>query len=275
MAAAEPREAMIIDDDGVVEYGAESAPRGGPGSAIRVVRPYRNQPDRMVGKIFGSDSQGDYHCSGAVVQAGNRSVVMTAGHCVFNTNTGQWANRVVFVPAYGSSGQGTRPYGLWSDYNLWSHIEWTQYGNYEVDVGAVVIQPRNGQRIQNVVGAHRIGVGQPVSGAFRPWGYPAQAPFTGWDQWYCAAPVAGRDVDDGYGPPTIGVRCNLTPGSSGGPWLRAIAANGIGTVLGDLLPIHGLGDPLRAVLRSDGSSGVHRRLLRPLRRQPEPARKEA
>jgi V8-like Glu-specific endopeptidase len=228
IAGAEPRDIATIDDGGAAPE--ESGTEGGSTIADRVPRPYRNQPDRMVGKVFGSDSGGDYSCSGAVVQAQNRSVVWTAGHCVYNTQTDEWADDVVFIPAYSSNRRGQRPYGTWVATNLWSHVEWTNFGNYEVDVGAIVVRPQNRRRIQQRVGAHYIRFGRPTAGIFRPYGYPAQHPFSGFDQWRCASRIMVREPDQGYGPQTLGVRCDLNPGASGGPWLRGINRRGVGTI---------------------------------------------
>jgi len=80
MANAPSRDIAVVGEDGTVEYVEEPTAQGGAGQAVRVPRPCTNRPDRMVGEIFGSDSQGDYSCSGSVVTTGNQSVVSTAGH---------------------------------------------------------------------------------------------------------------------------------------------------------------------------------------------------
>jgi len=227
MAAAEPRDLLTLDDEGEV---VGAAPEGGATLADRVPRPYTNAPDRMVGKVFGSDSRGDYFCSGSVVQAQNRSVVWTAGHCLYNTVTDEWADRVVFVPGYSSARRGHRPFGLWADATLWSHVEWTHFGNFEFDVGAIVVRPHGRRGIQQVTGYQEIRFNRGIAGVFRPYGYPADPPFSGNDQWRCASRIIEREPHQGFGPQTLGVRCDLNPGSSGGPWLRNLDRSGVGVI---------------------------------------------
>lgn len=262
MANAQPRDIAVIEEDGRLEYLDATTTEAARGQAAPVPRPYTDRPDRMIGRIFGTDIRGDFSCSGSVVAAGNRSVVATAGHCIYNIET-SWAQNVVFVPAFGSRRANRRPLGTWSAYQLWADAEWLFRNNLEVDVGAVVIRPKNGRRIQQRVGGHRLGFNKPVRGAVVPWGYPARFPFSGQDQWRCLGPIVARGRFPGTGPRTMGVRCNLKPGSSGGPWLRGFDAAGTGMVVSvnsyryrgsPILFGPYFGDQAREVFRTAGQS---------------------
>ncbi len=61
-------------------------------------------PFRSHGKVFltvsGGTAPGDYICSGTALSSNNRSVVWTAGHCVFDDLGGGYATNFTFVPAY-------------------------------------------------------------------------------------------------------------------------------------------------------------------------------
>ena len=70
---------------------------------------YQQFPYLFVGKVFFTiPGQGDYVCSGSVINAPNRSLVWTAGHCVYTLGAG-WHTNFVFVPARHES---TNPYAL-------------------------------------------------------------------------------------------------------------------------------------------------------------------
>ena len=70
---------------------------------------------RAHGKVFftvkGGTDPGDFVCSGTAVNSRNRSVVWTAGHCVYDAELGGGKSvNFSFVPAYAN---GNAPYGEW------------------------------------------------------------------------------------------------------------------------------------------------------------------
>src|SRR3954454_20426400 len=82
--------------------------------ALAVPKPYTNLPDRLNGKVvFTKALGGDYVCSATSINSENKSVVWTAGHCVHNGGGGTWHRNWIFVPAYSSSTNGSRPYGTY------------------------------------------------------------------------------------------------------------------------------------------------------------------
>ena len=62
-----------------------------------------------------------YQCSGAVVDSPAGNVVITAGHCVVDPETGAAARSVVFVPGYR---EGREPYGSFAATRWVTTPEW-------------------------------------------------------------------------------------------------------------------------------------------------------
>jgi hypothetical protein len=183
--------------------------------------PMTDMPARTFGKVFFTDpgDGNDYVCSGTVINAENKSVVWTAGHCVHEGTgaTGRWMQNWVFVPAYQD---GTAPYGAWTRRELWTTTNWVKYESPRYDLGAAVLQSLNGQRIADVVGGEGIAFSQPLGQAYMSFGYPAEAPFDGEHLFLCQSPYGGPDYPGRTaGPATIRIACDMTGGSSGGGWL--------------------------------------------------------
>jgi len=167
-------------------------------------------------------------CSGTAVQAGNRSIVVTAGHCVHDFGhwlTGRW----VFVPGYR---YGERPLGTFAAEWLGTTPQWRKGENGNFDVGmAVVSRNERGQRLSDVVEADKIAWGLPRRQVFDVYGYPVEEPFDGATLQRCAqTPYEGHDFLSFLtsGPLDLAVDCNVTPGSSGGGWvIRGDTLNGV------------------------------------------------
>jgi hypothetical protein len=176
---------------------------------------------RTHGKVFltitGGDRPGDYVCSGTSVNSRNRSLVWTAGHCVFDHRyDGGRAVNFSFVPAHD---RGATPYGIWPARKLATTGRWRRDGNLRFDLGAAIVRRRGGATLQATVGGRGIGFDQPRRQSYSIFGYPAEGPFDGEREYRCDSPYRGSDLPGGPGPMTIGSRCNMTPGSSGGGWI--------------------------------------------------------
>src|SRR5439155_15822696 len=63
---------------------------------------------KTAGRVFFLFNGAKASCSGDAVTSGNKSVVITAGHCV--KYQGTWHTNWVFVPGYNN---GNAPYGEW------------------------------------------------------------------------------------------------------------------------------------------------------------------
>jgi hypothetical protein len=175
---------------------------------------------RAHGKVFftvkGGSAPGDYVCSGTAVNSFNKSVVWTAGHCVYDTQDGGGKSvNFMFVPAYD---QGEAPYGTWTAKRLATTRQWKQ-GSLRFDLGAAVMRRNDGRRLQSVVGARGIGFNQPRDQNYTAFGYPALGIFTGELEYSCGSSSQGSDSPGGSGPNTMAISCNMTGGSSGGGWI--------------------------------------------------------
>lgn len=192
---------------------------------LRKVSPYRT-----VGRIFFRRGGNNYVCSGASVVSKPYNVVFTAGHCL-NDGAGTWSKDVIFVPGR-RTGRNKNPYGSFPARTLWAPEGWVFQELYAYDIGAFSVRKNSkGKTLQQSVGA--LGFAYNV-GRVQHWdvfGYPAVAPFSGDKLTTCAAAFAVQEDMGGTGPDTNGVGCDMTGGSSGGPWIlrlrRGNLVNGV------------------------------------------------
>ncbi|RAX18341.1 hypothetical protein DC347_02440 [Pseudarthrobacter sp. AG30] len=187
------------------------------------VQPMANaseSPVPHIGKVFFTLGGTDYVCSANSVAAANRSTVSTAGHCI-NEGPGAFATRFTFVPAYLN---GSAPYGKWTARALYAPTQWSSSGNMQYDTGFAVMSPLNGRNLADVVGASGVRFNAARGLAYKAFGYPAAPPFNGESLKSCS----GTATNDPYNPQfnTQGIPCNMTGGSSGGPWFIGTSAGG-------------------------------------------------
>ncbi len=185
---------------------------------------------RQNGAIFIvlPDGFGFGRCSGTAVDAPNRSVVITAGHCV--NEFGHWFNQDwVFVPGYHD---GVRPFGVFVAKWLGATGPWVSGGSENADVGAAVVsRNERGQTLGAAVGGDKIAWGLSPSQVFDVHGYPVAAPFDGASQRLCAGtPFLGHDLISFLqpGPLNLALTCEVTGGASGGGWtIHGDVLNGV------------------------------------------------
>jgi hypothetical protein len=213
--------------------GAPSVTRKAPAAAApaqQIPPPYTSAPTRTNGKVFFTDDGLNYVCSGTAVLSGNKSVVWTAGHCVhdgasnFHTN---WT----FVPAYAD---GSRPYGTWTARTLLTTSGWANSGDFSFDNGAAVVSANGGSALTDVVGGRNISFNYPRQQQYAAHGYPAAPPFNGQRLWVCNSPLIYDDTS--ANPPTMGIDCDMTGGSSGGGWIVGSAVASVNSYGYSTLP---------------------------------------
>lgn len=169
-------------------------------------------------------------CSGTSVNAPNRSVVFTAGHCVNEGGPGHWFNQDwVFVPGYHD---GVRPFGVFVAKWLGATKPWVDGGSENADVGAAVVsRNERGQRLGAAVGGDDIAWNLSPNQVFDVHGYPVEEPFDGATQRLCAGtPFLGHDLASFLwpGPLNLALTCDVTGGASGGGWtIRGNVLNGV------------------------------------------------
>jgi hypothetical protein len=196
-----------------------AAAKGGKGggssaaASTEVPLPYPS----AYGKVFfTSNSDVNYVCSGSALVSANESVVWTAGHCV-NEGPGAYYKNFVFVPAYRD---GSAPYGKFAATELLTTSGWLAGGEWGVDVGAAVVGTNaTGQTLSAAVDEAPIVFDAPRNQAYRLYGYPAAKKFSGQRLRVCQT-TWGMD-DASATPATMGAGCDMTGGSSGGPWVTA------------------------------------------------------
>jgi V8-like Glu-specific endopeptidase len=243
MRAAQPLE--VSGPRGSVSGGAGGARRGAPrriapvvslradfGSNFEGVADPTAPEFRVHGAIFLSLGIFGYgRCSGTAVHSRNRSVVVTAAHCINSGGSrGRWfKSRWVFVPGYR---YGQRPFGVFPARWLDTTRQWRANGSENFDVGAAVVgRNQRGETLGEAVGGTGIAWNLKPRQTFAVHGYPAEEPFDGETQRLCpAAKFLGHDPDSLLfpGPLNLAVACDVTGGASGGGWtIEGNTLNGV------------------------------------------------
>ncbi len=171
-------------------------------------------PLSTVGKVFFTSSAGqDMVCSGTAVASLNQSVVDTAGHCLYWN--GGWVKNVIFCPLYD---KGNTPYGCWAARDLEVPSDWIRArpNDFHHDFGMAIVSANNQGALTDVVGGAGWAFNQPVNQPFYAYGYPAGYPFDGQTRQSCEGST-GKSWQHGGGS-VVSIPCNMTGGSSGGPW---------------------------------------------------------
>ncbi|MEV6902948.1 hypothetical protein [Amycolatopsis sp. NPDC051372] len=230
---------------------SDNPPTGGPDGAPWTTG---NAVSKTVGRLFFTDHGEDSSCTATVVGSTNRSTVVTAGHCVNNTDllgeNNQWNAHSMFVPGYHD---GLAPYGKFvgrfgvAD-STWLANDQMNSAKFDIHDQAFVVLNRGeyGVSVQDKVGAaQKIGFDRPGGADVYQFGYPRASAdpareglpeYTGARLAFCTGPArewpGTPDFPDS--PNQWGTACVMGGGSSGGPRLRDFdAKTGLGTVVGD------------------------------------------
>ncbi|MFF6955020.1 trypsin-like serine peptidase [Streptomyces sp. NPDC008317] len=186
-----------------------------------------------AGKVFFQNSSGGtFACSATVANADNKSVVLTAGHCIVNAGTGESYQNWVFIPGYN---HGNRPFGTFSARVLywWSGYVSTA-GNANWDFAYAVVNTVNGRSLVDTVGAEGIAFNSPTGQHVHSFGYGgSDAEGNGEQLNHCE----GTEYPDaGRGDSTMwGIDCVQTGGSSGGGFLSNFDTGaGTGYLVGNI-----------------------------------------
>jgi len=171
-------------------------------------------PLSTVGKVFFTTGSGhDSMCSGTAVISSNHSVVDTAGHCLYMY--GGWSRNVIFCPLYDN---GNTPYDCWAARNVEVPSDWinAKPNDYHHDFGIAIVAPNSQGNLTDLVGGAGWAYNQPANQPFYAYGYPAGYPFDGQTRRSCEDRL-GTLSQHGDGN-VVSIPCNMTGGSSGGPW---------------------------------------------------------
>ena len=163
------------------------------------------------------DQRSGAFCSGSLI---GPSTLMTAGHCVYDTETAGYVDELIFIPAYSEDPEVTAPFGAWAASAVFTSKGYVEKGRLSQDIGAVVL---DGQ-VQNAVGARRIAFDLKASGrSFSIYGYPEKPgpPYDGSTLIGCRSSTRDRDPGHGRPYPIAAGPCDMQDGSSGGGWITA------------------------------------------------------
>jgi hypothetical protein len=197
-------------------------------------------PQRIHGKLFLTIGTTNAACSATVVKSFRANLILTAGHCVFDsspTSPGRvWATNVAFVPGYRN---GSAPFGVIPAIELRAPQSWIrEEGDIAFDLGAVNLAPGAGGEIQNWLGARGITFNRPdkkyKNNVFAIYGYPGQPPpYDGQSQIICNSQFVGFEAFSG----SVGAApCHQQQGSSGGGWVRKGKVNSVVSHGGCVIP---------------------------------------
>ncbi|MEE1941759.1 serine protease [Streptomyces sp. TRM 70361] len=261
-----------------------AGPRTGPAlpgtpaagrAASAVQAPWPHGAVRTVGKLIGTYPGGRLlTCSGAVVDAPNGSVVVTAAHCVHNPGEPRW-ERAWFVPGYHRHGTGSVVRSGWQVTSVQLAPDWRRGRLPEAlpyDYAFLTVEKKDGRTLQEHVGANRLDFA-PVDPGERTvaLGYPATGPYDGETLGHCTGFPTLLTTRDTRPPNTGGLlmeSCDLTRGSSGGPWLRDYDPR---SQSGTVVAVVSVGDDRGRVLGRPFPAEA-RRLLAAAGRVPAPSR---
>jgi hypothetical protein len=192
------------------------APQPPPFSSFAVPDP-TTPPLTTHGKVFGKlPGLGPFECSATVASSASRTVVFTAGHCVYDPQSGRAAKRLAFVPAYD---EGAQPFGKWTASASRTTRDWIRRGNFDFDYATLTIRPQGGLAIEDVVGGRPLATNQPRAQTYNAYGYPSNFA-NAQVMWGCRGAYAGDDPRPfPGGPAPVGMGCDMKTGASGGGWV--------------------------------------------------------
>jgi V8-like Glu-specific endopeptidase len=172
------------------------------------------------GKVFYSRGGQNYACSAAIVNTEGKDSVWTAGHCVHGGRGGSFHSNWTFIPAYDDDLPNVRPYGTWSSASLNARNAWTGDSDFSQDFGVATMSTNSsGEHIAEVFGGNGFAVNKGKRVTERSFGYPSESPFDGGNLMRCSGRTSPEwDSGDSWSQ-TLKVSCDMTRGSSGGPWL--------------------------------------------------------
>jgi V8-like Glu-specific endopeptidase len=194
---------------------------GGGGSVLGATWTGGGSVAKTTGKVFFTLGGVNYVCSASAVSSPNPSLVLTAGHCVHDGGGGGFATNWMFVPGYKN---GAAPFGQWTATELFTTDTWANENDgFDDDAGFATVTNGTVQSLTSKLTSSDGGAVIPAisfSGAdtaptYSAFGYPAAKKYKGQTLVYCQGKVrVGIDGADTYSLP-----CDMTGGSSGGPWI--------------------------------------------------------
>jgi hypothetical protein len=241
IASAKPRD-LERQANGQIQIKAKPQPPGGGGTVTGASWTGGGAVVAKTGKVLFTMGGGQWVCSATVIadptglNAGY-SAVLSAAHCLYDEAADVFATNWLFIPSYDTSATFTctqTTIGCWTATSLTVHSGWANEESLTTaatmhDFGVAVVGGggKTGTATQldtAVGGGYAVSTTAISSGTqVHAFGYPAAGRYKGKDLTYCAGPT----FPDGYNDDeTWGIACNMTGGSSGGPWFKSFANAG-------------------------------------------------
>ncbi|MER7673849.1 hypothetical protein ABTY61_36045 [Kitasatospora sp. NPDC096128] len=174
----------------------------------------------LVGAVFTRNADGDHFCTASVVDSAGLNLIVTAAHCVWDPKIGQRSD-LVFVPGYRN---GDTPSGVWPLLAVSVDDGWKDRADPDMDVAFAVVQAQNGQQVQQVLGANKLGVNRGYQVPVRVTGYPGSSD----------VPITCSNTTSEQSATQLRIDCpDYTGGTSGSPWVTDFdPSTRTGTVVG-------------------------------------------
>jgi V8-like Glu-specific endopeptidase len=174
-----------------------------------------------VGALFVRQGSADHFCTASVVTSPGRDLLITAAHCINGGRGSGYRQDIVFIPDYRN---GQAPFGVWTVRRLLVAPGWARDADPDLDVGFVVLQPHDGQNIEDILGANRLAFDPPYQELVRVTGYPASSD----------APITCLNYSSRLSATQLRFVCGgFTGGTSGSPWVvRFDRLTRTGTIVG-------------------------------------------
>ncbi|MGW4643868.1 trypsin-like serine peptidase [Sphaerisporangium sp. NPDC004334] len=207
---------------------------------------------RTIGKVFFRLGRQVYWCSASSIQGKYRNLVATAGHCVYDTDANRdTLDHWVFIPAFY---QGKAPFGIYVGKSAYTHFDFANYEDFDSDYAFVTVyngvEPRTWKdvgRLGDNVGGQGFAWNQKIGQTVYAFGYPAgphpdgDRPYTGFTPKYCYGKTSAAGTVPGFkAEAQIALKCSMTAGASGGPWITQYSStarvgyiNGVTSLVGD------------------------------------------
>jgi hypothetical protein len=202
---------------------------------------------KTTGKVLFAMGGSYFVCSASVVDdtVAARSIILTAAHCVYDEAARAFATNWMFVPDYDSAAPSLDTAGAfcarttlccWTASALVVAAGYASAGSFNdqaiVHDYAFAVVGAGGKsgtaQLDATVGGHPMQFSALGAGADTSlFGYPASGRYKGKDLVYCRGPLG---FDPSANNTTYRVGCNMTGGSSGGPWFSPFAS-GSGTLM--------------------------------------------
>ena len=199
--------------------------------------------ESSTGKVFFTIENIGYVCSGTLLKETDtsRAIVLTAGHCVYEQEVGggEYVTNWIFIPnfenvRFPADVSCAIETGCWgSDLLSVDSVFEGEEGYTDLatkhDWGFATIKSVNGSALPDtdITGLYPLVInGFTANGDIsQSFGYPAAGKFKGSELIYCKAPISADVLNNSE---TWGMRCDMTGGASGGPWISNFDSSSAG-----------------------------------------------